>query len=395
MPKVLKKYLILLIVMLALIVGAVNMGSFTSKTTAAYKTIIKSDNTATIAKWDITTLDKDGTDVSMLGEGFKLENTDSSGKWLFEIANKSDVKAMINKNSKIRIRLDSDNFKTNDITGLTWNFLYSDSTPIVNPIIFKVQMYDGGLNDVLTYKKDDVTISYNEYMALEDKTGYEEVISSSITKENILTTSSINSFKKGVEDIGLIESTYFYFDFDLNILTEAIIDLGFDKNKTFLIEWKIDSGGSGSGSIDSQDYQAYYQQTNSEGLTAPFTIIVDDITYYIGYKLLKSYEYFNYICETGYGDEPSFVFPSLVVGSTVKVRYSSLSKEQINLIKTYPSISSEVSTEEDARKYMERKSYEQYTKFKDQQDAFIKSLGYLDYGLSCKIIFDIKVDQVN
>ncbi len=396
MPKVLKKYVILLIIMIGLIIGSLNLGPLTSQTNASYKTIINGDSNATVAKWSITALDKDGTDVSMLGEGFKLEDTDSQGKWLFEIANNSDVMAIIDKNSKIRIRLDSDNFKTNDIATLSWNFLYSDNTSITNPIIFEVYMYDGSLNEILTYQKDSTIISYNDYIALTDKTGYIENISSTINKEKVFSTSDIVSFKKGIDD-GLTQDIYFYYDFNLSHLSDQLFDLGFDKTKTFLIEWKINSGGSsGDISVDDATYYAYYKQYDNTGLMDPFEVTLNGIKYYVGYKLLKNYEYFNYICKTGYSDEPSFVFPSSIQGSTIKIRYSDLSEEQINLVTTtYPINLNEVSTEDDVRKYIERKNYEQYTIFKDNQDAFIKSLGYLDYGLSCKIIFDVKVDQVD
>ena len=66
----------------------------------------------------------------MLGEGFKLSQAGENGNWFFTIYNLSDVKAQIAKGSKIRLRLDSDNFINKQ--NLTWNFLSGN-----NPITFQ------------------------------------------------------------------------------------------------------------------------------------------------------------------------------------------------------------------------------------------------------------------
>ena len=47
------------------------------------------------------------------------------------------------------------------------------------------------------------------------------------------------------------------------------------------------------------------------------------------------------------------------------------------------------------KKYCESLQSQEYYKFLESQDAFENSLGYLAIGLSCSIVYDLKVVQVD
>lgn len=72
--KTTKNKICILLGLLILATGLAISGKIGRSTTfAKYKTIIDSNSsTSTIARWDIRTIKKDKTEVSMLGEGFKL-----------------------------------------------------------------------------------------------------------------------------------------------------------------------------------------------------------------------------------------------------------------------------------------------------------------------------------
>ncbi len=421
LKNVFNKYIILFILFVLLVLFSLTSDSLTSKTNSAYKTVIDSNSSSvTVSKWDINSLDELGNNsdnVSMLGEGFKLEDTDDAGNWLFQVENKSEVDAIINKNSKIRIRIDSENFKSNDITGFGWDFLKTTDADkgvinISNPIVFRVYMYDGSLQDILTYKDTNGNeIDFNTYLTKTDKTIYTEIINdnkfNTETKKLVFETKDITALKKDVEEVESQIIAYYYFDFDLTEISNALVSMPMKGNntKTFRVEWEISQTSS---NVDMNDakYEAYYKQINKDGFEEGNyqTVNVNGTTYYVGFKLLDNYEYYNYLCKIGYGDEPSFIFDSNVAGSTIEVPYSNLTLQQIEQIEAYPdSLGTPLgtsgvinTTDEIIRKFIEKKNYYVYgDEYVVNQEAFLNSLGYLEYGLSCRIIFDIKVDQVN
>ena len=50
---------------------------------------------------------------------------------------------------------------------------------------------------------------------------------------------------------------------------------------------------------------------------------------------------------------------------------------------------------ESLEKVVERNTYEMYETFLHDKIDFENSLGYLQYGLYCSIIFDLKIEQVD
>ena len=87
--KTTKNKIFILLSLLILAIGLAISGEIGKSTTIAkYKTIIDSNsNSSTIAKWDIRAIKKDKTEVSMLGEGFKLSQAGDNGNWFFTIHN--------------------------------------------------------------------------------------------------------------------------------------------------------------------------------------------------------------------------------------------------------------------------------------------------------------------
>jgi len=390
--KTTKNKIFILLSLLILAIGLAISGEIGKSTTIAkYKTIIDSNsNSSTIAKWNIRAIKKDKTEVSMLGEGFKLSQAGDNGNWFFTIHNLSDVKAQIANLSKIHLRLDSDNFINKE--NLNWNFLSGD-----NPITFSVYLYHCDISEIVSYQKKDSfeIISLDEYcdLTLEEQINYQEIIDESLEKNLLLQTSEKMTFNKAIEEKENGSITYFYVEYDFSNLGQQLITLDTKSYKTFRVEWSV-SESSGNVNGITAKYKAYQisdTNMNFDGLVESYKI--QDKTYYLGYDEYDYFDYLNYISQTGVNGEPAFVFPNTngVIGQTMKVTYSNLTDYQKTQIKNYIA----GNTLESLEKVVERKTYEMYEKFLKDKIDFENSLGYLQYGLFCSITFDLIIEQVD
>ena len=326
----------------------------------------------------------------MLGEGFKLSQAGENGNWFFTIYNLSDVKAQIAKGSKIRLRLDSDNFINKQ--NLTWNFLSGN-----NPITFSIYLYHCDIAQIVSYQKLDSSeiISLDEYcnLTLEEQANYQERIDESIDKTLLLQTSEELILNKAIEEKDNGSITYFYAEKDLSSLAQELIALDMEGYKTFRVNWSVSESSADVDGIQAK-YQAYrLSDTNIgfDGLVQTYEI--QGKTYYLGYNEYDYFDYLNYISQTGVNGEPAFVFPNTngIVGQTMKVAYSNLTTSQKTQIENYVA----GNTLESLEKVVERNTYEMYETFLHDKIDFENSLGYLQYGLYCSIIFNLKIEQVD
>lgn len=414
MPNILaylKKYGTILL-MLVLIIIIANMCKESAPLTyTRYRTSVDGVDSARVAKWEISKKALlEGVNIQ-LDSGFRTEILDGSGNWVFQISNLSEVAASVDLNSNIRIRLDNDSFKRDSDLTIGWNFLKDQSTPIDNPISFKISAYKTNINSLLKYQNNTTIISYDEYQNLSttEKTNYTQIIDNTQEKLSFfeLTKDTTTIFTLDSENVDSKIVYYYFIDINfsdiINTLTEnkkeQFSNLGINENNdlTFVIDWSVTNSSSGEGTIDEdQYYKAYqvFQDEIPEGYTAYSTnslFLIDGVNYYICQSNdMNFYEYTKYTSSL-IGGEPGFNFSS-DLGGDVRVKYSELNDEQKTKILGYQAPNSS-STLNDLKHYAEKLEYNQYTDYIKDNEELQSALGYLSYGLKVKIQFDLNISQ--
>lgn len=364
--------------------------SLVSSTNASYKTELEQNGEASIAKWNIVSLDKDGKTLTMDVNFIDKLEEKSEGNWFFQILNASEVAAVLNKDSKIVLRLDHENF-----SGLgdeiNWNFLEGN-----NPISFNIYLYNNDIDSVLKYKKENDVIKYSDYVKLNDvdKKGYSENITDGESVVSIPSTNDTKLLKK--TDNG---KTYYELECKFNI-NDYILNIN-DK-LTLRLEWKVDlnqqnseSSSTPTTSTTTESEYKYYKLVKKDDKTKDMFIVegtqkqgyaIDGVKYYIVYQVKEYFDYLN--C---FGYEP--LFSIITSEGNERISFSKLTAEQINGINSYSIGDSPTLT--DLNNYVEKLTYEQFCKFQEYATNYEKQQGYLGYGLTCSIQFYLHVSQID
>lgn len=412
----LKKYG-MLIIMLALIVVVANVCRESSPITyAKYRTTVDGTDTTRVAKWQITKNSILNGENIQLDSGFRTEILEGSGTWAFQITNDSEVTATVEPSSKIRIRLDNDSFRRESSSTIKWNFLYNDTKAIDNPISFDIKAYKANIKDLLKYQNEDGTISYDEYINLDNtsKENYKQIIDETVSATNLqmlsLNSNASYTFTLDSENINSKMVYYYYLDItfedlikNLSLINQdVILNFGINDNKdlTFVIDWNVSSSTSSDDTVDESQnvYNGYklVEDTIPTGFN-PYPYVTS--VYQIGnknYYVCKSddmnfYDYTKYTSSL-IGGEPGFEFTS-DTGGTIKIKYSDLDEKQKQTIMNYEDLTDNY-TLEDLKHYVEKLEYNQYTAYLSDNDKLQAALGYLSYGLKVNIQFELKVSQI-
>lgn len=142
--------------------------------------------------------------------------------------------------------------------------------------------------------------------------------------------------------------------------------------------------------IDKYRYLEHYNYI-AKAMTVEDTFVIDGKTYYIISTSLNLYDYNVYFHSNPTG-EPLFKFTN-ALGKEITVRYKLLTNEQKETIKGY-SISSNP-TYNELTKMLEKLTLEQYEQFVLDNLIASTNSSYLEYGLKCKIEFELYVEQVD
>ena len=173
---------------------------------ARYISSASASDEARVAYWNVESVERNGTKVTY-DKGMQTLASEDSGNWFFQINNKSEVAAVIDSLSSVTLNFTSTSFKTTDVIN-SWDFLKTGTTPINNPITFKVSIYNCALTDLdqyLVYTNGSSVINKEQYDALSDsvKKGYVEDVNltgnTSIKEYVILDTDKELTFNKVVE----------------------------------------------------------------------------------------------------------------------------------------------------------------------------------------------------
>jgi len=430
---------LIIVVLLMWACGSLN----TTKSSASYKSEISStDSTAKVAKWNIIDVaKKKGTNVDLeVGFSEKITDTDSgrSGDWFLELDNQSEVNAKIDLDSKISLQLHHDTF-----TGLKntdWNFLGS-----VNPLKFTISLYQGSIDDVVSYNDGVNYITYDTYNGLskEQQKNYTQQFDSSKLICLAINTNTVPSFTSstliGGKVVYFIEVTLKDIITDESLIEMLEFGLGEDRvSKVLHLSWDIDDSSiitvtnynDLSKLSSNQKSESYTYVVSSTGKkyrydssSSSFIEIVVSNDLYKRYELstikgdiVDGTDPDGYKVQMGNDDEiyylneiscdfaEYFLFshgePVYTFGNSM-IRFSLLSDEQKTQVqnRTIKNENSGAPTESmtfsDLKLYLEKLEYPQYDRFQGDYVSFASGSVYLSYGLSCKFVLDLKVVQVD
>lgn len=142
--------------------------------------------------------------------------------------------------------------------------------------------------------------------------------------------------------------------------------------------------------IDKYRYLEHYNYL-TKSTTIEESFVIDGKTYYIVSTKLNLYEYNVYFHSNPIG-EPLFTFTN-ALGKEITVRYKLLTTEQKNTIMGYTVSTNPTYSE--LTKMIEKLTLEQYEKFVLDNIKAMTNASYLEYGLKCRIEFELYVEQVD
>ncbi len=142
--------------------------------------------------------------------------------------------------------------------------------------------------------------------------------------------------------------------------------------------------------VDKYRYLEHYNYL-TKSTTIEESFVIDGKTYYIVSTKLNLYEYNVYFHSNPIG-EPLFTFTN-ALGKEITVRYKLLTTEQKNTIMGYTVSTNPTYSE--LTKMIEKLTLEQYEKFVLDNIKAMTNASYLEYGLKCRIEFELYVEQVD
>lgn len=142
--------------------------------------------------------------------------------------------------------------------------------------------------------------------------------------------------------------------------------------------------------VDKYRYLEHYNYL-TKTTTIEESFVIDGKTYYIVSTKLNLYEYNVYFHSNPIG-EPLFTFTN-ALGKEITVRYKLLTTEQKNTIMGYTVSTNPTYSE--LTKMIEKLTLEQYEKFVLDNIKAMTNASYLEYGLKCRIEFELYVEQVD
>ena len=336
-------------------------------------------DSARVAKWDIDF--GVGSELHSVIQSTHLESG-SSGNWGLDIANNSEVAAKFADSSNVKIRLYSPNFNLEHHHD-SWDFLEDNShNPLDNPIRFQVYLYNCSLDDLSKNTHQEKLVFDTNTSDLEFKT---------IIEDGVLYYDAIVDFA----------SLNLGSDFELAISTGKA---------SLKVLWSVEGESNQADVLN--DFTSYHLIKKSEFNTSKYlgilnkdtkgkikikdstmstdeinetlnnnALAVDTNDYVIAYK---EYDYFGYYIYTATFDGDLKV----TVNSELK-KYSDLEDFEKEAIKNR-TIGSDGS-----KLYVEALQLEQYGSFIDAKNGYEQDNLYLLLGLECRIMLNLKVEQID
>ncbi len=358
---------------------------FASGLVARYTTSGEATDSARVAKWDINF--SAGSELHSVVQSTHLE-AGSKGEWGLDIVNNSEVAARLADSSSVKLRLYSPNFDVNHYHN-AWDFLHDNSGNIIdNPINFKICLYNCSLEALEEDLKDDNLDNAEEVTILD-------------TNQNLTFQLIIEDGVLYYETIVDFESLNLGSDFDLAVQTG---------NACLRVLWNVD--GASNQATTKEIFTSYHLIKTSEFDTLKYLGIIDkstktkinikdssmtddEITSAINANVLhvdtddyviayKEYDYFGYYIYTATFDGDLKV----TIDGNPKA-YSKLTTDEIS------AINNRTIASDGSKLYVEALQFAEYDSFMIIKNAYDNATGYLNLGLECRIMLNLKVEQID
>ena len=337
---------------------------------AKYLTGDTSGSGARVAKWDINF--SDGASYNSIISSTHLESG-STGEWGLDIANESEVLAKFSEGSNLKIRLQSPDFHVDHVHD-TWDFLTdNEHNHIDNPINFKAYIYNCSLAELDAANGD---LTHIEAVEIFD------------TKNN----SDDLLFEMVINDGKLYFECVVNFGEKVNVDDKFLLKIGEGK-ACLKIFWEVEQILDAVSTDDTfKSYvlieESQYNTTKYDGKLND-VITIDSVRYVIAYNF---YDYFEYlIYSSSLGGEIMITFKDDLGKSYVR-RCTKMSDIEKNLLLARTLTNN--SSLEDVTGYVELLEYQEFTKFLQIKSDYSETTGYLSLGLECRIVLDLRVEQV-
>lgn len=388
MIKFLKKHIIyvaFVVVVLGIIFVSNSLRSV-SDTSAKYLSRADATDTARVAKWNIT---KDGihngAHLDLTAVFGKQLKSNTSGLWVLEVDNKSEVSAKLNTlTSNISMRLDRESFTRLSPATIRWDSFSSELL-----LSFTIDVYNIKYEDLVDgYKRIDgtgstITQAQFDELTEENKELYiENITASDSDKIAVYSTTLTQTFtlKNALENGKLV----YYYESDISLapLASEIMNMTTNTAFTFVLKWNVGNLGGLDQQAENTKFTIYdvsYTGSTPSGLTERNNISYFDYTTYL----------------SSIGGSASFKFDGSYVGSTYSVFYEYLTATQREQIEGYAAYETEINNNnyEHADKYAEYKLLLEYEKYLNEAQAIYAEQNY--GGLNVSFNFDLKVEQVD
>jgi len=360
-----------------------------------------SSDDARVAKWEINFDDSNIMNPTIMPQYLEYG---SKGEWVLDIENSSEVAAILSSSSEMIIKLYSNKFDP-EHNHNSWDFLEdNEHNPINNPLNYQIYLYNCSVSTLQTYYLNDGVfdnsiqqdgLNVQEYKLLDTQTTllnfqykiedgmicYEAVVNVGELPEtyilpyengqacirvlwNVDNLSGVETIDETFAAYHIVQTTEFNSD-----KYDGIV------NKSTSEKFKI------------KDQSLTNDQINTYLTNNAFTI--DGKQYVIVYQEKDAFDYLIYT--SSLGGEVMITLED-IEGTYIK-KSSKLSNDELTIVQSR-TINS-ITTMTDLSKYIEKLNYNVFMDYMEEREQFESDSGYLGLGLKCKVLLNLKVEQVD
>ena len=396
-------------VLLVMIVMLAVTNFLTSGLYARYLSSGSGNDDGRVARWDINF--DDGGELDTEIPSTHLEYG-SKGEYGLDIVNSSETLARIANDSKVKLRLYSPNLNLEHHHD-SWDFLEDNNhQKIDNPINFRAYLYNCSFknlnenyleNGVFVPKTDSDVEEYvildtaddvnplKFKMVIEDGTFYYETVATldDLTDKFNLDIDGGRICLRVVWDVAVVQGDVVSKE---NFISNHMVKVSEYDNSKFV--GILDKSSLSIKNGNTSENVQYINLQESNDYTVQTTLGNNSLTingekYVIAYK---EHDYFEYLIYTSsLGGEVMITFDD-VEGMYIKrsTKLSNLEKESLK-----SRVIENVNTVEDLSRFIEKLEYASFYEFLDVKSQYEQTTGYVNLGIECRIILNLKVEQVD
>lgn len=356
---------------------------------AKYTTTGSAGDFANVAKWDISFTDGKGDRLESVIQSVHLESGDK-GSWGLDIVNNSEVSAKFASSANIKLRLQSPSLDLNHHHD-SWDFLHTEEEgvekSIDNPINFKVYMYNCSLSEIETKIDEKEVLIFDTAtsplvftMVIDDGIFYYETVVNvaEIIKDDFPLEmgdkASLKVLWSVEENSEVVDTSSLYTSYHVISVDK------YNEDREFY-----------EGLVSLSDGITLIADANITNSVITNNTISEDLEKYV--IAYKEHDYFDYLIYTSSVGGEVMITLTDSLGKEYVKRSTKLNSDEITILRNRTL--DNTPTLDNAKKYIEKLGYSEYLRFEETQALHDQSQGYISLGLTCRIVLDLKVEQVD